>query len=214
MSALCDDTDTWGFHPLSCGLALATPPRVVQQHADTLARHRRRIGSRWRAHGPYRVLPTPKEASRPPHNCRPCVTWATRGDTRPAGPHLAGGLGTGAAAGGLLSSHLRSVLAVRASADRRSSPRRHSLDRTPPSGRAKLTGTGHAKDIRRPSRAPHGPLLPELDGSEPAPRIPEGVAGRTEGRTPNGDPSAGREGRPERRLRPEEERIHPAHGGA
>lgn len=36
--------------PIIYGVALSTPPHVVQRLADTLARYHRRIGTRWRAH--------------------------------------------------------------------------------------------------------------------------------------------------------------------
>ena len=38
--------------PIIYGLALSTPPRVVDHLAAALARYHRRIGSRWRAHEP------------------------------------------------------------------------------------------------------------------------------------------------------------------
>ena len=39
--------------PIIYGLALTTPPRVVDDLAAALARYHRRIGSRWRAHDAF-----------------------------------------------------------------------------------------------------------------------------------------------------------------
>jgi len=43
-------TDTGASAPIIYGLALSTPPGIVDRFAATLTRYRRRIGSRWRAH--------------------------------------------------------------------------------------------------------------------------------------------------------------------
>lgn len=43
-------TDTGASTPIIYGLALNTPPGVLDRFAATLTRYRRRIGSRWRAH--------------------------------------------------------------------------------------------------------------------------------------------------------------------